>query len=65
MAAVIIDEILVVDSSGSMVVISHRGLSKGQPCDITDGYQWKEILVGDSEGSDSIGSMNVISSLDH
>ena len=43
------DEILVVDSIRSMVVISQRGLSEGQPCEITDGYHWKEILVGDSE----------------
>ena len=61
---VIVDEILVVDSIGSMVVISQRRLSEGQPCEITDGYHWKEILVGDSEGSYSIASMNIISNLD-
>ena len=57
-------EILVVDSIWSMVVISQRGLSEGQPCEITDGYHWKEILVGDSEVPDSPWLINVISSLD-
>ena len=64
LVAVIVDEILVVDSIGSMVVISQRGMSEGQPSEITDGYHWKEILVGDSGESDSIGLMNVISSMD-
>ena len=47
-----------------MVVISQRGPGEGQPCEITDGYHWKEIMVGDFEESYSIGSMNVISNLD-
>ena len=47
-----------------MVVISQRGLSEGQPSEITDGYHWKEILIGDSGESDFVGSMNFISDLD-
>ena len=64
LVAAIVDEILVVDSIGSMVVISQRGLSEGQPSEITDGYHWKEILIGDSGESDYVRSMNVISGLD-
>ena len=64
MVSAIIDEILVVDSIGSMVIISQRGLSEGPPSEITDGYHWKEILIGDFGESDFVGSMNVISSLD-
>ena len=45
LVATIVDKILVVDSIGSMVVISQRGLSEGQPYEIIDGYHWKEILV--------------------
>ena len=36
LVAAIIDEILVVDSIGSVVVISQRGLSEGQPSEITN-----------------------------
>ena len=64
LVAAIIDEILVVDSIGSMVVISQRGMSEGQPSEITDGYHWKEIRIGDSGESDYVRSMNVISGLD-
>ena len=64
LAASIIDEILVVDYIGSMLVISQRGLSEGMPSEITDRYHWKEIPIGDSGESDSVGSLNIISSLD-
>ena len=52
------------DSIESMVVISQRGLSEGQTSEITDGYHWKEILIGDSGESDYVGPMNIISNLD-
>ena len=64
LAATIADEILVADFIGSMVVIFKRGLSEGQPSEITNGYHWKEIRIGYSRELDSVGSMNVIFGLD-
>ena len=61
LVAAIVDVILVVEFIGSMAVISQRGLSEGQPSDITNGYHWKKILIGYSGESDSVGSMAVIS----
>ena len=61
LVAAIVDEILVVVSIGSMVVMSQRGLSEGQPCEITGGYHCKEILIRDLKRLDSIRSMDVIS----
>ena len=44
--------------------ISKRTKWMSNSCEIPDGYHWKKILIGSSEESDYVWSVNVISSVD-